>query len=177
MPRRPSNEEIEALYGEYLNLGQLDPSELWRGVNPELTQHVFRPVDVINTLAYAEEQTSGPAVATFRELSFNTTMVDRIAVIRQVFWGNIGILPDSLRVFKITPAATIDMFDDQAPPADFIFAGGRNSSPAWQAMMPMVLYPLETLVFRMFRGVAASLDMRVELSGEEFERPLRNVGT
>jgi len=177
MPRRPSNEEIVAFYREYMNQGQLDPSELWRGVTPELTQHVFRPVDVINTLAYAEEITTGAAVATFREASFNTTAVDRIAVIRQVFWGNIGILPDSLRVFKVTPLATIDMFDDQAPPADFIFAGGRNSSPAWGPVMPIVLYPLETLTFRIFRGVAASLDMRVELAGEEFERPLRNVAT
>ncbi len=177
MADRPTDAEIAALTRDYLNQAGIDPGDWWRGVSPEIFQHVFRPIDVKETFPFVGTFDQGPDVDVALFVTFGPTRVNRILVIRQVYWARQGPNnPNSIQISKGVTGADL-MIDDQAPPADGVIAGGRNSAPSINSLWPVVLYPTEVMGFNFFRSPPVSLEFTLKVIGEEFELPFRSVAT
>jgi len=173
---RPTDAEITALVRSYLSQPGIDPGDWWRGVSPEIFQHVFRPVDVKETFPFLQTFDPAPAVGTSLFVTFGVSRPNRILIVRQVHWASEGPnAPQSVQISKNN--GTRPLIDDRSPAPDGVIAGGRDSAPVIAALWPLVLYPGEDLGFNFFRSPPVSLEFTLTVTGEEFELPFRSVAT
>lgn len=174
MGQRPTTEELTAFLRTFHNIQQVDVDQFWRSTTPELLQVVARPIDIKETFRFDRSVASGPTVTTLLTQTFGPTSVGRILIIRSVFWQRLGPnAPDSVNVSR-TPGTTI-MWEDGAPAG--VPLGSENEPAGWGSRMPIVLYGDQTITFAFNIAAAVALEFRLDISGEEFDQPFRNVGT
>lgn len=177
MADRPTDAEIVALVRGYLSQPGIDPGDWWRGVSPEIFQHVFRPIDVKETFPFASSFDQPAQVGISLSVEFGPTRPNRILIIRQVYWASGGPNPPQQVQIAKGVGGVHRLADDEFAPADGVVAGGRNSALAITNLWPVVLYPTEVMAFNFFRSPPVSMEFTLAVTGEEFELPFRSVAT
>lgn len=176
MPPRPTTEQLNAFIRRYHNLPAIDVDQFWRSVAPEQMQLVARPVDILETVNFQRSVISGPSpVQSDLDQVFGPTDPLRGLVVRSIFWTVTGgsPVPDSVEIRQMPN--NIVIWSDSAPPGDPL--GTQNEPPGFGSRMPIVVMPGVTLLFRFHLIVPAAQTFRLDITGEEWETPIRNIGT
>jgi len=176
MPPRPNTEQLRAFYHRYHNLPQVDVDQLWRGVAPEMMQLVARPIDILETTQFNRSVISGPTSTVNLDQVFGATDPLRGLVIRSIFWTKTagGADPDDIEITMQT--GNVLIWTDSNPSTGAVL--GDETEPAgFGSRMPIVVMPGNTLQFRFHLVVAAVMAFRLDITGEEWETPIRNIGT
>jgi len=174
MPPRPTDEQIRNFIRNYHNLPQVDLQQYWRGVVPETIQHVARPIDILDTRNFTRSVTTGPTVTTALEQTFGPSDPTRALVIRSIYWASSGANPDSIEI-RAQPN-NIVIWVDTAPTFPAVL-GNQNEPAGFASRMPIIVYPQNTILFRFVVAPAASMTFRLDITGEEWDTPIRNIGT
>lgn len=177
MPDRPTDEEIQAFIGTYHNLPQIDPSQFWRGTAAEIMQLVARPIDIKNTFEFSRDVTSGPTTTTLLTQVFGPTRGNRMLLIRGLRVDDTGVTPPENIVLSHVVPGIVPFYRDSDPTFPDPIGGNNAGSRAVAAQLPFIVYPQDLFQVSFNLLVAASMQMRVIVTGEEFDAPLRNVAT
>ncbi len=175
MPNRPTDEEIRAFL-RILNL-QSDPGQYWRSVAPEQLQIVARPGDIKTTFAFGRDVASGPSVTSALTQTFGPTVGNRMLLIRGLRVDDIGANPPEDIILSHQIPGNIPFYRDSAPSFPDPIGGNNAGSRAVAAQLPFIVYPGDTFTVQFSHVVPVSMEMRVVVTGEEFEVPLRNMAT
>lgn len=177
MPTRPTDEEITAYIRTFHNIQQLDPAQWWRSTVPELLQIVARPIDIKLTFPFGRDVSSGPLVTSALTQVFGPTVGNRMLLIRGMRVDDIGANPPEDVILTHLIPATVPFYRDSAPSFPDAIGGNNAGSRAVAAQLPFIVYPGNTFRVQFSHVVPVDMEMRVIVTGEEFEVPFRNVGT
>ncbi len=176
MPPRPTTEQLTAFFRRYHNIPQVDVDQLWRGVAPEIIQLVARPIDILETTNFQRSVTTGPTVTENLEQTFGPTDPLRGLVVRSIYWTTTGggAAPDDIEIRQLPN--NILIWADTVPGGGAVL-GDQTEPAGFASRMPIVVMPGVSLLFRFHLNIAASMQFRLDITGEEWETPIRNIGT
>jgi len=185
LPIPYTNAELEEFYARFLRLPQMDLVQFRKSVQQEISQHVFRPIDIKETFPRSDAFGAGPLNVT--SLSANIAQPTPLAPVGNIpgrmlivrgfsFRSTGGDPPDEVIISILNQAVGLDR--EMARSSTFVSVGPDNQfTQVVFALLPFVIYPGHSLRVTFTRAVAGDLGITGAFYGEECDFPLRSFGT